>query len=121
MGRDLRARMKDVAEGNPLKSTAIAIGAVGLVVIAVGLAVILFQDADDGSTLGGLLIRVGAVLGAVALVLPSIRKPSLPTLIVAGLGLILVLARPGLVWAALIGWAVWVLLGRQRSTSSSDS
>jgi hypothetical protein len=57
----------------------------------------------------------------VALVLPSIRKPSIPTLIVAGLGLVLVLARPGLVWAALIGWAVWVLLGPQRSTSRSDS
>ncbi|MGH8947363.1 MAG: hypothetical protein ACRDXF_00785, partial [Acidimicrobiia bacterium] len=105
----------------PLKGTAIAIGVVGVVVIGVGLAVILFQGADDGSTLGGLLIRVGAVLGAVALVLPSIRKPSVPTLIVAGLGLVLVLARPGLVWAALVGWAVWVLLGRQRRTSSSDS
>ncbi|HWL48693.1 MAG TPA: hypothetical protein VNT92_02360 [Acidimicrobiia bacterium] len=113
--------MKDVAQDNPLKSTAIAVGVAGMVVIGVGLAVILFQDADDGSTLGGLLIRVGAVLGAVALVLPSIRRPSLPTLIVAGLGLVLVLARPGLVWAALIGWAIWVLLGRQRSTSSSDS
>jgi hypothetical protein len=116
-----RARMKDVAEGNPLKGTAIAIGVVGLVVIAVGVTLVLVQDPDDGSTLGGLIIRVGAVLGAVALVLPSIRKPSLPTLIVAGLGLILVLARPGLVWAALIGWAVWVLFGRQRSRSSSDS
>ena len=113
--------MNDVAEGNPLKSTAIAIGVIGLVVIAVGVTLVLVQDPDDGSTLGGLIIRVGAVLGAVALVLPSIRKPSLPTLIVAGLGLILVLARPGLVWAALIGWAVWVLLGRQRRTSSSDS
>jgi len=110
-----------VAEGNPLRNTAIAVGVVGLIVIGVGLAVILFQDSDDGSTLGGLLIRVGAVLGAVALVLPSIRKPSLPTLMVAGLGLVLVLARPGLVWAALIGWAAWLLLGRQRSTSSSDS
>ena len=87
---------------------------IGLVVIAVGVVLVLDQDPDDGSTLGGLIIRVGAVLGAVALVLPTIRKPSLPTLIVAGLGLILVLARPGLVWAALIGWAVWVLLGRQR-------
>jgi hypothetical protein len=113
--------MNAVAQETPLRNTAIAVGVVGLIVIGVGLAVILFQDADDGSNLGGLLIRVGAVLGAVALVLPSIRKPSLPTLFVAGLGLALVLARPGLVWAALIGWAVWVLLGRQRNTSSSDS
>jgi len=110
-----------VADGNPLKSTAIAVGVVGLVAIAVGLVMIWFEEPNDWSNLGGLLIRVGAVLGAVALVLPSIRRPSLPTLIVAGLGLVLVLARPGLVWAALIGWALWVLLGRQRRTSSSDS
>jgi hypothetical protein len=96
-------------------------GVVGLLVIAVGVILVLVRDADDGSTLGGLIIRAGAVLGAMALVLPTIRKPSLSTLIVAGLGLVLVLARPGLVWAALVGWAVWVLLGRQRRMSSSDS
>lgn len=94
-------------------------GVVGLLVIGVG--VVLVQDAQDRGNLGGLIIRVGAVLGAIALVLPTIRKPSIPTLIVAGLGLVLVLARPGLVWAALVGWAVWMLLGRQRRTSSSDS
>ncbi|HEX2403869.1 MAG TPA: hypothetical protein VHM29_04125 [Acidimicrobiia bacterium] len=108
-------------EANPLRSTAIAMGVVGLLVIAAGVILVLLQDADDGSTLSGLIIRVGAVLGALALVLPTIRKPSLPTLIVAGLGLVLVLARPGLVWAALLGWAGWVLLGRQRRMSSSDS
>lgn len=96
-------------------------GVVGLLVIMVGVVLVLVQDPDDGSTLGGLIIRVGAVLGALALILPTIRKPSLPTLMVAGVGLVLVLARPGLVWAALIGWAVWVLLGRQRRMSSSDS
>jgi hypothetical protein len=110
-----------VAEGNPLKGITIAIGVAGLVAIGIGLAVALFGDADEGSTMGGLLIRIGALLGAVALVLPTIRKPSLANLIVAGLGLVLVLARPGLVWAALIGWAVWVLIARQRRTSSRDS
>ena len=96
-------------------------GIVGLLVIGVGVVLVLVQDADDRSNLGGLVIRVGAVLGAIALVLPTIRKPTLPTLIVAGLGLVLVLARPALVWVALAGWALWVLLGRQRRTSSSDS
>jgi hypothetical protein len=96
-------------------------GVVGLLVIGVGVVLVLVQDAEDRGNLGGLIIRVGAVLGAIALVLPTIRKPSIPTLIVAGLGLVLVLARPGLVWAALVGWAVWMLLGRQRRTSSSDS
>jgi hypothetical protein len=103
-----------------MRGTAIAMGVIGLLVIAVGVVLVLVQDADDGSSLGGVIIRVGAVLGALALVLPTIRKPSLPTLVVAGLGLVLVLARPGLVWAALVGWAVWVLLGRQRRMSSSE-
>ena len=113
--------MKDVAHKNQLRSTAIVMGVVGLVVIGMGLALLLFDDEGRGNNLGGLLIRVGAVLGAIALILPNIRKPSLPTLIVAGLGLVLVLARPALVWAALIVWAAWVLLSRQRRTSSSDS
>ena len=43
------------------------------------------------------------------------------TALIAGAGLVLVMARPGLVWAALIGWVAWVLLSRQRRTSSSDS
>jgi predicted branched-subunit amino acid permease len=87
----------------------------------VGLVTILLADPGEGSPTGGVLIRAGAVLGAIALVLPSIRKPSLPAVLVAGAGLVLVLVRPGLVWAALIGWVAWVLLSRQRRTESSDS
>ena len=97
------------------------LGVIGLLMILAGLVVILLADPDQGSTRGGLLIRAGALLGAVALVLPTIRKPSISTLIVAGAGLLLVLARPGLVWAALIGWAVWVIVDRQRRTSSRES
>jgi hypothetical protein len=110
-----------VAEGNPLKGTAIALGVIGVVAMVVGLIIMLVADPGEVSPTGGVLIRAGAVLGAIALVLPGIRRPSLPTLLVAGLGLVLVLARPGLVWAALIGWLGWVLLSRQRRSSSSDS
>lgn len=110
-----------VTEGNPLRGTAIAIGVVGVVGMVAGLIMILLADPGEASPTGGVLIRTGAVLGAVALILPSIRKPSLPTLLVAGVGLALVLARPGLVWAALIGWVAWALLSRQRRTSSNDS
>jgi hypothetical protein len=108
-------------EDNPLKGTALALGVVGLSMIGVGLAMVLLAAPDQGSTAGGLLIRAGALVGAVALVLPTIRKPSLSTILVAGAGLLLVIARPGLVWAALIGWSVWAILGYQRRTSSKES
>ena len=110
-----------VAEGNRLKGTAIALGAIGIVAMVAGLVAILLVDPREASPTGGVLVRVGAVLGALALVLPGLRKPSLSTALIAGAGLVLVMARPGLVWAALIGWAAWVLLSRQRRTSRSDS
>ncbi len=110
-----------VAEGNPLQSTALTLGVIAIATIGGGAAVILLGDPDQGSTAGGLLIRVGALLGAVALVLPTIRRPSLSTLLLAGAGLILVLARPALVWAALLAWSLWVILGRQRRTSNKES
>jgi hypothetical protein len=110
-----------VAEGNQLRGTAIALAALGILGMVIGLIVILMADPGEGSPTGGVLIRAGAVLGAIALVLPGIRKPSLPTLLVAGGGLVLVMVRPGLVWAALIGWVAWAVLSRQRRISSNDS
>ena len=110
-----------MAEGNPLKGTAIALGAVGIVMIGAGLATTLLADPGQESAGSGLLIRAGALVGAVALVLPTIRKPSLPTVLVSLVGLVLVMARPGLVWAALIGWSIWVIMGRQRRVSSKES
>jgi hypothetical protein len=110
-----------MAEGNPLKGTAIALGAVGILMIGAGVIMALRADAGVQSTEGSLLIRVGALVGAVALVLPTVRKPSLPTVLVSFVGLVLVLARPALVWAALIGWSIWVIMGRQRRMSSKES
>jgi len=109
-----------MAEGNPLKGTAIALGAVGILMIGAGLAMAL-ADAGQQSAEASLLIRAGALIGAVALVLPTIRKPSLPTVLVSLVGLVLVMARPGLVWAALIGWSIWVIMSRQRRMSSKES
>jgi len=108
-------------EANPLRGTALALGVVALSMIGAGLAMVLLADADQGSTGGGLLIRAGALVGAGALVVPTLRKPSLSTILVAGAGLLLVFARPGLVWAALIGWSVWAILGYRRRTSSRES
>ena len=110
-----------MAEGNPLKGTAIALGALGILMIGAGLAMALLDDAGQQSAEGSLLIRAGALVGAVALVLPTIRKPSLPTVLVSLVGLVLVMARPGLVWAALIGWSIWVIMSRQRRMSSKES
>jgi hypothetical protein len=94
------------------------LAALGMVV---GLVMVLGADPGAPSPTGGILIRAGAVLGAVALVLPGLRKPSPLTMLVAGAGLVLVLVRPALAWAALIAWAAWAALSRQRRTSSSDS
>ncbi len=110
-----------MADRNELRGTAVAIGVIGLVLIGLGAVIALTSDRGISTPSSGILIRSGAVLGALALALPSIRKPSVSTLLVAGGGLVLVLARPGLIWAALIGWVVWIVLGRQRSTDSNDS
>ncbi|HSK07855.1 MAG TPA: hypothetical protein VK990_10070 [Acidimicrobiia bacterium] len=110
-----------MAEGNPLKGTAIALGAVAILMIGAGLAMTLPATAGGQGAEGSLLIRTGALVGAVALVLPTIRRPSLPTVLVALVGLALVMARPGLVWAALIGWSIWVIMSRQRRMSSKES
>lgn len=92
-----------------------------MLLIGAGVAILVWGAGSPPDPRSGILIRTGAILGAVALVLPSIRKPSISTILVAGAGLILVLARPGLIWAALIGWVVWVWLGRQRSTADNES
>ena len=109
-----------MSEVSPLKGSAVTLGVVGGLLMVVGLALVFLSDSDQAGPGGGVLIRVGALLGAVALVLPTIRKPSFVTLLVAGVGLLLVLARPGLVWAALVGWSLWVILGRQRNSSSKE-
>jgi hypothetical protein len=94
---------------------------IALLLIGAGLARIVFEEGTTSDMRAGVLIRVGAIIGAVALVLPSIRKPSVSTILVAAAGLILVLARPGLIWAALIGWVLWLWLGRQRSAADNES
>ena len=82
---------------------------------------VIWGSSDLNSPAVGVLIRVAGILLAVSLVLPSLRKPSMTTLLVAGGGLLLVLLRPALIWVALIGWVGWMVFGRQRSTADSDS
>ena len=97
------------------------IGVIALVLIGIGAVIAFTSDRGVTTPSAGILIRSGAVLVALALALPSIRKPSVSSLVVAAAGLILALVRPGLIWVALAGWLVWIVFGRQRSTASKDS
>ncbi|MGA7097930.1 MAG: hypothetical protein WB245_10245 [Acidimicrobiia bacterium] len=110
-----------MAERSELRSTAITLGVIGVVLMGVGL--VLIAKGGDGSSdaTGGLAVRSGAVIAAIALVLPSLRKPKISTVLVAGAGAVLALARPGLAWAALLGWVLWAGMGRQRRTDKRES
>lgn len=87
----------------------------------VATVMVVWGSSDLGSPAVGVLIRVAGILLAVSLVLPSLRKPSMTTLLVAGGGLVLILLRPGLIWVAALGWLGWALFGRQTSTADKDS
>jgi hypothetical protein len=111
----------NVTTNNELRSTAITLGVIGLAVISIGVWIAIFGDQGLSEPGAGILIRVGAVLGAVALILRSLRRPSIATIAIVSIGTILVLARPGLVWVALIGWVGWFIAVRQSKTADSDS
>ncbi len=94
---------------------------IGLAVISIGVWIAIFGDQGLSEPGAGILIRVGAVLGAIALILRSLRRPSIATIAIVPVGTVLVLARPGLVWVALIGWVGWFIAVRQSKTADSDS
>ena len=104
-----------------MRGTALTLGLIGVALALVAIVIVAWGSADFGSPTVGVLIRVAGILLAVSLVLPSIRKPSILALLVAGAGLILVLARPGLIWVALVGWVGWVVFGRQTRTADKES
>jgi len=81
---------------------------------------VIWGSSDLGTPTVGVLIRVAGILLAVSLVLPSLRKPSITTLVIAGAGLFLILLRPGLIWVALLGWMGWVVFGRQSRRVDKD-
>lgn len=111
----------DVAGPSPLRSTALTLGVVGLIAAVAGMLIVFTGTDDLNSPTAGVLIRVGAILLAVSLVLPVVKKPSTVMTVVVGAGLLVVLLRPGLIWAALIAWVLWLGLGRQRSTDDNAS
>jgi len=88
---------------------------------SVATVMVVWGSSDLGSPAVGVLMRVAGILLAVSLVLPSLQKPSMTTLLVAGGGLVLILLRPGLIWVAALGWVGWALFVRQTSTADKDS
>lgn len=111
----------DVADPSPLRGTALTLGVMGAIAAVAGMLIVLTGSDDLNSPTAGVLIRVGAILLAVSLVLPAVKKPSTLMTVLVSAGLLVVLIRPGLVWAGLVGWVFWLVLGRQRSTDDRAS
>lgn len=105
----------------PLRNTAIALGAIGAGAALAGIVTALTPNATLTTPIVGVSIRVGAILLAISLALPSVRRPSAPALALVSAGLVLVMIRPGLIWAAVIGWVLWRVLRRQERTDRRDS
>lgn len=71
---------------------------------------------EPAAPTGGVLLRVGLILGAVWLVAPLIRRPSLAAMV--GLAVAaLVLARPRLLWVVPVAAVVWRLSSARARTS----
>ena len=105
-----------------MRGTALALGSVGAVLGLLAVGLVVFGSYELTSPLTGVMIRVSAVLLAISLVLPTIQKPRVSTLVIAGGALTLVLLRPGLIWVFLVGWLGWVILQRQPdNTANNDS
>lgn len=86
---------------------------IGAALALVATLIAVWGSAGFGSPTVGVLFRVAAILLAVSLVIPSLRRPSLMVVLAAGAGLTLVLAQPGLIWVALLGWVGWTAFGRE--------
>lgn len=105
---------------HPLKSTAVTFGVVGLAAIVAGILVAVSTARGISEPMAGILIRVGVVIAAIAMILPVVRRPSFSVMAVSSGAVILVMLRPALVWVALAAGLVWLFL-RQRKTDNNDS
>ena len=92
------------------RPTRILLGLAALGALVAG-GTILVSGSDD--TIGGVLIRVGLLLGAGWLVAPLIRRPSFASLGLLAVGA-LVLIRPRLIVAVVVAAVLWSLSARKR-------
>ena len=104
-----------------MRRLALVLGIIGAALGVSALALMLIGVSELSSPEVGVLIRVAAILIAVALVLPVMRRPSLTTMLLVGAGLIIVLVRPALIWVGLLLWGGWFFFGRHSRTDRSDS
>lgn len=98
------------------------VAVLALVLLAAGVVVYLVTG-EDGDVWASVLIRVGAVLGAVWLVLPQARDVSRPIWFGIGAFVLIVAVRPRLIlWALLAAAVVAVLamMARGRARASGE-
>ncbi len=92
-------------------TTRMLLGGVAVAMLAAGAWVL---ASGEDAALGGVLSRVGLVLGAAWLVAPVVRRPSLATLALLAAGA-LVLIRPRLILAVAVGAVLWrITQGRRQ-------
>ena len=95
-------------------STRVLLAVAATVLLAAGVAVLVW---GTDRALAGVLIRVGLIFGAAWLVAPLVKRPSLATLaFLAALGLVLI--RPRLILAVVLGVVLWRLAGKRRREDS---
>jgi hypothetical protein len=99
------------------------LGAIALTCLLVGAALQLVGDSSSRVEWASACLRIGAVLGAVWLALPQLRKPGSRWLIGAFLTAFIVLAvRPRLFWfAALLAIVAYVLRPRPPRTPARNA
>jgi hypothetical protein len=90
-------------------STRLWLGVAALGLLGGGVAVFVWGSDE---AMGGVLIRVGLMLGAAWLVAPLVRRPSLATL--GGLAVVaLVVFRPRLILPVVLGAVLWRFASRR--------
>ena len=85
---------------------------VGIAAIVMAGGGLWWAMAGEDSLNGEVAIRVGILLGCVWLVAPSLRRPG-PAAVGIGLATLLVVLRPRLVVAVVVGAVIWRLASRR--------
>ncbi len=104
----------------PRKVRRTILGLIAAALLAGGLLLTFTAEAEtDGRVWGGILLRSGAVLGAVWLVYPKARRVSPPMWAAITTVIVVLAVRPRLImWGLVLGVAAAIAIGLGRSRSS---